>query len=147
MKRKKYFILLAIIIFFGSIILYNYNNHVERKVIEKGLKFDLVGEWIADGTQSKILLEIKEDGTEIYADDYSLPYELTLKNNGTYYIEFNNKNGKEKGTWKILNDYNQVLFTPDNYPNERNTWHCEIESNTKISQCLYAERFTKNGKE
>lgn len=145
MKNKKivYLISFSILFILVLFVIFYYLNlsRVDNAVSndKKDLSRELVGEWIADGTQTQVLLEILEDGTEVFADDYSKPYILNIKDDDTYYINFNNKNGEESGTYSIYD--NEIIFRPDN--NKRVLWHCSFEGNQKLSNCMYADSFSK----
>lgn len=107
---------------------------------EESSTFILNGNWIADGTQNRAVTGMNEDGTYIYADDYSIPYDLTIYEDGTYYANFHNKLSEEKGTYTIKKD--DLSFYPDNYPDSM-MWHCKIKSDKEIFNCTYAASYTR----
>lgn len=115
------------------------NNDIIYGNVTKEEAKGFVGEWIADGTQTRVLVKILEDGTEVFADDYSKPYILNIKDGDTYYINFNNKNREEKGTYSF--SHNEIFFIPDSSLRPR--WHCNLEDNRKLTNCMYASVFSK----
>lgn len=107
---------------------------------EESSPFILNGTWIADGTQNRAVIGMNEDGTYIYADDYSVPYDLIIYEDGTYYANFHNRLNEEKGTYSIKKD--DLSFYPNNYP-DRMMWHCKIKSDKEIFNCTYAASYTR----
>lgn len=141
MKKTNYIIIsciILLILFIGGCCYYLCTNQEKDNSQEK--RYHLIGEWIADGTQNKVLLEQKADGTLVYADDYSIAYQLQIKRDGTYYANFHNKNKEEEGTFQIMGE--QIVFSPESN-NSRPLWHCDIISDSMITNCLYAESFSK----
>ena len=131
MKNKMLILIIIIVLFLIGILCMNF--------IKQENKTDMSGKWIADGSQSKLVLSIDSDGNEVYAADYTNPYELTIKNDGTYKIVFNNEYGEEEGKYSINKESKIIIF----HPNNNQTWHCEIKDEKEIVKCLYAESFVK----
>ena len=125
-------------IFLIVFCIFNFKNQKKVRKMDQSL-INFVGNWEANGTQFKLQIGTNADGSPKYDDDYSKPYQLSLKKDGSYYINFNNKNGKEVGLFYKENK--NIVFEPDNI--KKNKWKCEIKDETEIINCIYASSFTK----
>lgn len=106
----------------------------EEKVIKQ-----LEGQWIADGTQMKVVLEIV-DGEPVYADDYDLPYYLNINKDGTYLLDLNNENNQtENGKYSVAE--NKINFRPET--DEGFIWSCELLNDNELHCENYATVFMK----
>ena len=153
MKKKNIIILsvlfITILLVLSTLFINNYINKNNDKEnlddktnnnVSDTPEVNLVGQWIADGTQNWVLLEIKRDGTYVYADDYTNPYDMFIYEDGTYYINYHNKMGEEYGKYKITNG--SIWFTPDDTTHGI-YWRCNIDSEDEITNCPCAESFSR----
>lgn len=118
-----------------------YNNFAENTKQQISNE-QLVGRWIADGTQDKIVKEMV-DGKPVYIGIYSAPSYLYLNSNGTYYLETNNEfNTTQSGKYNIEND--MIIFSPNSTESEVNVvWNCELK-NDELNCNQYASIFVKD---
>lgn len=119
-----------------------YNNFVEKKE-QKLTNEKLVGKWIADGTQDKIIKEII-DGKPVYVGNYSAPSYLYLNSDDTYYLETNNEfNTTESGKYNINND--TIVFSPNTTTTDVSVvWNCELKNDNELHCNQYASIFVKD---
>ena len=117
-----------------------YNNFVEKQELTNK---KLVGKWIADGTQDKIIKEII-DGKPVYIGNYSAPSYLYLNSNDTYYLETNNEfNTTESGKYNINN--NTIVFSPNTTTTDVSVvWNCELKNDNELYCNQYASIFVKD---
>lgn len=119
-----------------------YNNFLENTKQEISNE-ELVGKWIADGTQDKIVKEIV-DGKPVYVGNYSAPSYLYFNSNGTYYLETNNEfNTTQSGKYNI--DNNIITFSPNNTKTDVNiVWSCELKNDNELHCNQHASIFIKD---
>lgn len=107
------------------------------KYKEDKLLNQLEGQWIADGTQIKSIIDMV-DGEHIYADDYDLPYYLNINKDGTYLLNLNNKtNYTEKGKYSITD--NKINFNPET--DDGFIWSCKLPNDNELHCENYATIF------
>ncbi len=132
---KKYIIgILIIILCIVSVLV------VYFKTQYKNQNNDLLGTWIADGTQYQLIKEIV-DGKPIYISDDN-PYYLDIKSDNTYLLNFNNDYTEaEIGTYEV--DQNKIFFFPKD--TMKTMWSCKINNETKLQDCeIHASSFEKS---